>query len=540
MAEFQNVLHTHSGYAKRAINKNFLNYLESHKDMSSSLVERVKQKERELYNQFGVDTYDEFFVQIRRLFKSEDIPIIKRFEANTLSNDLKKFAIANSELLNQEVRFVFYFDKMPSLKLASGKEGIKIKEGAKSELEFTYNIDELKRGFNQIFSGRYYRGQSRTAINDLIKALIEGGALNIQVAESSSGGGKKYVDFQANSIPNYPWGLTKNDFELAEVLGDASKLHQDMVKAIQTIHDYIFYDLAAEASEELHRAMKVVWIRNFGTTTSFDAGRFFAGTTKDNFISKVQGSLGEFQAAVIFEYLKGLNASNQALSLIQGNIYRGGEQGKTDVQIFRSIGLQVKNVSTIMRDGRMSLIRDLETNIHPDKFAKYLDQQYQSTFLDFLANYFFNKDYQEAMLQRMQSLQNVLQYWLIEIMNMAMADASVDDTVSFYLIGGKYLVPCSVLIENAEELKLKENIDITSRYDALYDWEYRTAISEETGENLYLQYWQPLSGETGKRGGKKWKYTQENEKEYQNLIGSRISIRTHFNLFEKIQDYALW
>jgi hypothetical protein len=77
-------------------------------------------------------------------------------------------------------------------------------------------------------------------------------------------------------------------------LGDDSKLHQDVIKAIQTIHDYIFYDLAAGASKELLRAMSVVWVRNFGTTTSFDAGRFFAGTTKDNFISKVQGSLGEF------------------------------------------------------------------------------------------------------------------------------------------------------------------------------------------------------------------------------------------------------
>jgi hypothetical protein len=69
--------------------------------MSSSLVEKVKQKERELYNQFGVDTYDEFFVEVRRWFKSEDISIIKKFEANTLSNDLKKFTVANSELLNQ-------------------------------------------------------------------------------------------------------------------------------------------------------------------------------------------------------------------------------------------------------------------------------------------------------------------------------------------------------------------------------------------------------------------------------------------------------
>jgi hypothetical protein len=115
----------------------------------------------------------------------------------------------------------------------------------------------------------------------------------------------------------------------------------------------------------------------------------------------VQGSLGEFQTAVIFEYLRNKKMSAPAMAMIQGNIYRNGEQGKTDVQIFKSLGIQVKNMNIIEQNGKLSLLRDLETNIHPNKFAKYLDDYTATNFLDFLANYYFNLSYQGAMQARM-------------------------------------------------------------------------------------------------------------------------------------------
>jgi hypothetical protein len=42
-----------------------------------------------------------------------------------------------------------------------------------------------------------------------------------------------------------------------------------------------------------------------------------------------------------------------------------------------------------------------------------------------------------------------LEGWLAELMNMAMSDA-VEDTVTFYMMGGKYFVPCSAILEASE------------------------------------------------------------------------------------------
>jgi hypothetical protein len=39
--------------------------------------------------------------------------------------------------------------------------------------------------------------------------------------------------------------------------------------------------------------------------------------------------------------------------------------------------------------------------------------------------------------------------YLGEIMNMAMSD-QLSDVVTFYMIGGKYFVPCSAILESAE------------------------------------------------------------------------------------------
>jgi hypothetical protein len=44
-----------------------------------------------------------------------------------------------------------------------------------------------------------------------------------------------------------------------------------------------------------------------------------------------------------------------------------------------------------MSGGKLTLLRDLTTTIHPNKFAQYLNDG--QSFLDFLANYYFNISY---------------------------------------------------------------------------------------------------------------------------------------------------
>ena len=54
------VVHTHSGYAKGNINKDFLFALSNGKSGIEGKIAQLKMKEQQLYQQFGKNTYEEF------------------------------------------------------------------------------------------------------------------------------------------------------------------------------------------------------------------------------------------------------------------------------------------------------------------------------------------------------------------------------------------------------------------------------------------------------------------------------------------------
>lgn len=528
---FHNVLHTHSGYAKDAIDKVFIANIGLGKSNVDSKIQQVKAKELTLYQQFGKNNYQDFITELRGLFNSNDRDIIERFGANKLSERLARFASENSELLEQDVEIKVDMSKLDAINL-------KLTDAGENDLELHFSgiftPESIKRWFNERFKGHRFipKSESMKAMDEMLKKMELKDI--IQISIRPIGSNKPYSVYHKSKIPNYPWGILKHDIELAE---EDSTIKDDLVKALNRIKHFIFFELGAGASPELLKAMQAVWTRNFSQSWS-DPILFFAGTTKGNFISVVQGSLGEFQTAVIFEYLRNKKMSAPAMAMIQGNVYRNGEQGKTDIQIFKSLGIQVKNMNIIKQNGKLTLLRDLETNIHPDKFAKYLDDYTATHFLDFLANYYFNLSYQGAMQARMNQLRYRLSYWLTELMNMAIADSAVGDTVSFYMVGGHYLIPCSALLEASKELGLANSISIESTYKGFDDTGYARHStkpkSDGTGSaSLYSLYWR-------KNENDEWQPTGQNIGEYHNLISKRISIRTHFNLMDKIEQYALW
>ena len=528
---FYNVLHTHSGYAKDAINKVFIDSIGKGRDDLSSKIEKVKAKEAELYHQFGKGTYEEFIAELRSLYNDNDRKVIERFEANFLSKTLAKFASENSELLEQEVKIEVNAKALKKIKLELTKEG---KDTLSLDFNDTFTPSAIKDWFNKYFKGHRFISSSDNmkAMDEMLKKMEASGIINIYTKNKNSSNSEFSV-YHKSKIPNYPWGILKSDLELAK---DNIEIREDLERALQKIKQFIFIELAAGASVELKKAMQDVWTRNFSQNWS-DPLRFFAGSTKGNFISIVQGAFGEFQTAVIFEYLKNKKMTAPAMAMIQGNVYHNGEQGKTDVQIFDSLGIQVKNMNVIESNGKLSLLRDLETNIHPSKFAQYLEHNTATHFLDFISNYYFNTSYQESMGARMNQLRYRLSYWLTELMNMAIIDSSVSDTISFYMIGGKYLVPCSVLLEASKELELTNHISIESTYQGYDDNGYarhstRPEKDGESGKKLYSLYWQKDEGG--------WQPTGKNKEEYYNLINKRISIKTHFNLLDEIEKYALW
>ena len=520
---FNGVLHTSSYYASEAINLDLTK--ERHEKSSLSI---LLSKEKELYNKLGVSSYQEFITELRKLFNGPDREVIKRFEANNLQKSLSQFALSNNYLFNEDVRFIFNFDNS-KIDLA----GLKLKSNAMISGEpiyLNFNPAEIREVLNRYFLYHNFKKGNTNWTKNLdgfISELVAKDILKIETQNASTSRFEEVVNI--NSIPNFPWGVTKKDIELAKELGKESEINQELQRACIHIKDYIFYTLGAGASQEMMSAISRVWQRNFSIKQNNPAS-FFSGGTKSNFISGVQGALGEFQTAVIFEFLA-IKKMSDAFANIIGNTYKNGEQARTDVAIFNKLGIQVKNVSSFLSGDKMSLIRDLSTTMHPSKFAQYLSNG--QSFLDFLANYYFNISYQGQNQSQIEAIKQWLGEYLGELMNMAMNDA-VEDTVTFYMIGGQFLVPCSAILEKAQQLNLADNITITSAYKGMTDIGYRGSYTVINGKNRpeFVKYWNK------KHSG--WQPTEENTKQYNYLIGKGISIRTKFNLIDDIMSFSLF
>ena len=517
------VLHTSSHYATNLINLNLSS--ESH---SKSDINNLRAKEMALYRRFGASSYEEFIQKIRELFNGRDREIIQNFEANKLQKTLSQFALSNNYMFNEDVRFVFNFNNAEidfgSIKL---KSGVSI---SAEPINLNFNPAEIREVLNRYFLHHNFKKGYKEWTKNLDNFIKDLTSRNILTIQSYNAGSNSYEEIvNINTIPNFPWGVTKKDIELARQLGKDSEINQELQRACIKIKDYIFNTLGSGASPDLLKAMNTVWNNNFIAKQNNPA-LFFSGGTKSNFISGVQGALGEFQAALIFEYLA-VKKTTSAFANIIGNVYKNGEQLRTDVAIFNELGLQVKNVGTIMSSGSLSLIRNLTTTMHPDKFAQYMDDG--QSFLDFIANYYFNISYQAQAAGQFDNLLKWLENYLGELMNMAMSDA-VDDTVTFYMIGGQYLVPGSAILDNADSLDLANSITITSAYAGLTDVGYRGQYTfvKDKARPEFVKYWNKKHSS--------WKPTEENTKIYNNLVSKGISIRTNFNLLENIASFSIF
>ena len=147
----------------------------------------------------------------------------------------------------------------------------------------------------------------------------------------------------------------------------------------------------------------------------------------------------------------------------------------------------------------------------------------EEDFMDFLANYFFNKSYREQNEGQMRILEEALGAFFGDIANLAMSDA-VADTVSFYIIEGNYFVPGSYILQAIEEnSKIQKKAIITGPSTPYGDEEYNfTEIRSKTRrEALFSRWWVP--------GESSYVPTGENYVTYNSLLNSRISIRSGFN-----------
>lgn len=471
----------------------------------------LEQKEKELYSKFGESNFEGFMKKIRQLLgDSQDRKCIANFEANNLYKKIARFANKNAFIFDEEVKIIINSkDVNTKVKILKNlPKGVTV-SGDSIYFSGIYNAESVKSMLNKLFSTHF---RSQKEVMDYVDSFVDGmmrkGELTIQVLSKESKGKDEYVEYVKNTIPNFPWGATKDDVDKAIVLGKESEIYAEFEKAVEKIKSFILNDLCSGASEDLRRAAEEVWDEHF--REQFSAARFFAGGKTEKFISGVQGALGEFQTALIYKYLfKRINEAG--LAKIVGNIYKNGEQIKSDIKILDSIGIQVKNY-TFGEE-----IRDISTNIH----TKDLNEYFGSTdFLTFLANYFFNSTYQETHQTTFMDLKAYLGNYLGELMNMAVS-SKLEDKVTFYFISGKYFVPASHIIAAGNNMvsRIKDSIQITSSWTPLSD-EY-FAEHDDDGKANFRDYWQ--------RHEKVWYAMDRNMTDYEKLIAKSISIRTNFN-----------
>lgn len=463
--------------------------------------------------------------------------VIQRFEPEALAASLEKFAYGRGTLYGEEVKFEF------NLKTVEDKTAYKLtSKGKDRSSQVTIEMDPIvweaknvKPILNEFIKGHNFQSSKEVMRNAerMISVLVDKGALTLTTRNKETGNFDEVVPI--SKIENFPWGLMKDRYDQAVKDRDIDFL-KEVDRAAASIKNFIINELGAGASNELKKAIKWTWMKNFVSYENNPA-LFFSGGKTSHFISGVQGALGEFQAALIFTFLHEALGANAKYAEIIGNIYKRGtsEQLKTDVQVAEGIGLQVKNINVIQQAEKKTLLRDLETNIHPNKLAPLMKNG--QDFLDFITNYYFNLTFQKETKQAFDAMIKMLGSYLGEVMNMAIAEDN-DDRVSFYVIAGKYLVPASAILEASEELELAKNLEVTSSYRPFRDEAFEMPLhinSKGKRSPWYVEYWTHPYGDQSS-----WRPTGKNIQEYNYLASSRISIRTHFNLLQDIERYALF
>lgn len=550
----KNLLHTYSKYANEYIDTGFIDDLLQFDSRMENTIQKLEAKEKQLYAQFGETDFDGFRTKLRNLFASEDIDVLRRFEPAYIDSQLKGLT-RQADLLEQEVKFVFDFSKL-------NKMGLKLRDpnNTQTEYELTYTYNgqatqsKIKTVLKQVLKGHNFvsESDSKTAAEDLITKMLLSDALKIEFGKKQTANGAVYTQtYQVHHIPNYPWGLSKKIYDWAVQTNNTTIL-QDIDRAVDTIYRFVLENLGAGASKDMRLAIKNLWRKQFGQSSKGQIAIFFSGGSGESFISGVQGALGEFQSALLFEYVSQKGAA-KAFPLIKGSTRLEStlhkEQARSDVEIFKSIGLQVKNFNLIEKEVNGILDPgyryDIETKIHPTKMSKMLPLMDKDDFLGFLANCFFNASYRDQQSHNLEYLRIALGNWLGEAMNMAVKD-SVEDTVTFYMFSGRYLVPCSQILKIADRLELTSKLQITGPASSklltdkgFHHTVYKEKKNEEgniiktTSSVPFKQYWK-------RNDSNQWEATDKNKTYYKNLISSLISIRTNFNYFDEIANYAIF
>lgn len=531
-------LHTNYNYARG-------NVFDKHHNVKQALaelhnaelsLEHLKNKERTIYQLFGATTFEGFRDKLTQIFgsHSQDAQILRRCGNYEISKYIQQLK-SNHERTEKEetVKYTLVVDTSQINmtldqmveninKALAGNTNVRVEQSGMNSISMTPNLSVLKAVFNQLtkqITKRTYQVKSHysTALREMIKDVdIDWSSVLTFVDDKQHTLDRKEVSDLVKFLP-FPWGYTPN--EIKEAAKDPERLQQ-IKDAVTALRDELLQYLGySQGSPEMQKAIDITLNERLqGGLLIFMGG--------GNWENNLKGALGEFGAALFFNYVALITGGNVTTTarVVGTKKTDEGESQKVDVEFLKGIGCQVKNYNPYG-----DLIHNIEVNQHPAGLSEYFGET--QSLGSFLANYYFNPTQHKRDYYQFRTLQKELQKdYKGELLRLAIADINNDihDTVTFYFVSGEYFVPGSVILEYyIKEVKSLELIIECSSEAPSYPKDEDPTKGASRGPN---SYWVKI--------GNEWAPTALNEERFNKYLTKWISLRAYMKNFP-LESYSI-
>ena len=523
-----NRLHTKSSYADFS----FSFPKPKSKTTIKANIASLRQKEIAFYNSFfpGCKTYESFIKKLRELFKNvdNDRDVLKAFKNANIIKEFERAGLKIGSEFSKENQkkpsIIITFEQDEStidilnkvLKNLVSQKDVIISKSV-PVISIKPEITSIKKTLNTLLSTHFRKENSKNVKN--LREYIKNIENDIKdTGEKVIKENLKIVNVEGNIGTTSEKVMTEGIFSYKKEDIENPALKAEIELALKEVR-FIINRIAGEwkASINMREAIQKTWDYSFSSEKARQA--FFE---KGGYTNYLKGAFGEFQLALINNYLDIVIRKNHLpsnmTSLISNTLKQ--EQDKSDVSLLRNIGANVEtyNINAQVKNINIFSTDKINGNIHLDNLSMSMNT---SSFEGFLANCFFNMDYQNQQKNSLHNLEICLENYFAEIMNLAISD-SLEDKVTFYFIDGEYLVPGSRILSDKF---VKSYVEITSDYKGLSNEEYMSNYrprgkAPNYESQPFLKWWKPQKG-----GNHIFKPTEINDI---SEIFSHVSIRTSF------------
>lgn len=515
---------------------------------------KAQQIEERFYKQYNCNSFQEFRDKIKNhfLYNPKDAEIFQRFTYESLSSNtgLKTLSTFKGPSTLPPTTVIFRLDDSQVKGLGktitkdlkqAGKGFTEVGDGF-LELDLQLGLDDkliskIAKKANGAKKARAQSDLTKTGFRELIEKEEKNQIVRV-------GDGPKELSViltETMLTEHFPWGYTKK--MINQIINDPSPQGQmaytQLTKAYEQIKTFFTETLVKDGSWAIQKAAKDVWYQKLGNSPSSTFSFFEKGDVRDLQI----GASGEYMLAMLTHYFNIVFNNNLSTTTdmvkILGDDMKKGVQGKVDVQLLQGIGAQVKNFALSWRKNKQ-----IKVNTNAFDFSEAIEnQQVQEDFRLFLANFYFNKDFANNQSQTLFNLKTEISKYIYAIYSMAVQDnLQSDSKVSFYFIGGNYLVPSSEIllaIKNNKQTNVGGEINFRPPSVTAYtDQEFHKKEKEGSKKSpLYTKYWTNSNGY--------WEATDKNKTQFEsNLKGNLISTTMDYSYFiskvaNQVSQYSL-